>query len=37
MRKIKSKTNVGLALDSFVAEMDRRLADKAKALKEGKK
>ena len=37
MAKVKSKVSVGLALDSFGVSMDRRLADKARAAKEGKK
>ena len=37
MSKAKSKVSVGLALDSFGANMDRRLAQKARAVKEGKK
>ena len=37
MSKAKSKVSVGIALDSFGANMDRRLINKAKTIKEGKK
>jgi hypothetical protein len=37
MSKAKSKVSVGLALDSFGVSMDRRLVEKVRAAKEGKK